>query len=494
MADEQTQKEAQAQGTADSPLLDLLHKKAKIRSKDAKSRVDERVKTLAEMALSHATTVSDDAVSTIKEIIARIDEKLTTQINQILHHPDFQSLEGSWRGLHYLVNNTETDDKLKIRVMNVSKKDLRKTLKKFKGAMWDQSPIFKKAYEEEYGMFGGEPYGCFVGDYYFDHTGPDVEMLGELSRIAASAHAPFIGGVSPDTLKMESFQELSNPVSLSKIFRDPEYAAWNSLRSSEDAKYLGLAMPRFLSRRPYGAKSEPVDEFAFEEDTESGSHDRYAWSNAAYAMATNINRAFKDYGWCTKIRGVEGGAVEGLPVDTFPTDDGGTEMKCPTEIGITKRREKELADCGFMPLIHQKNTDFAAFIGAQSLRKPDEYDDPDATANENLAARLPYLFASCRFAHYLNKMVYDMIGNFTSQAELQRFLQDWITQYVLADPDNAPERRRAEKPLQKAEVIVTEDQENPGYYNAKFSIVPHYQLEGMNVAMSLVAKLPTEKQ
>ena len=495
MADEQVQREGQVQQTEEAGgFLDLLHKKAKIKSADGQERVRQAVETLAQQALQDATLISDDAVSTIKAYIARIDELLSEQINQILHHAEFQKLEGAWRGLHHLVNNTQSDDQLKIRVMNISKKDLSKTLKKYKGAMWDQSPIFKKIYEEEYGRFGGEPYGCLVGDYQFDHTGPDVELLGELSKVASAAHAPFIGGASPELFKMDTFQELSNPVSLSKIFQDPSYAAWNSLRGTEDSKYISLALPQFLSRRPYGAKSEPVEEFEFEEDTGPGDHGKYTWSNSAYAMGVNINRAFKEYGWCAKIRGVEGGAVEGLPVDTFPTDDGGTDMKCPTEIGITNRREKELADCGFMPLVHKKNSDFAAFIGAQSLRKPDELDDADASANEQLAARLPYLFASCRFSHFLNKMVFDMIGNFTSQTEMQRFLQNWINNYVLPDPDNSPERKKAEKPLQKAEVIVTADEANPGYYNAKFSIVPHYQLEGMTVSMSLVAKLPAEKQ
>src|SRR5208282_2648613 len=259
--------------------------------------------------------------------------------NLILHHPDFQQLEGGWRGLHYLISNTETDTMLKIRVINVSKNELRKTLKKYKGTLWDQSPLFKKIYGEEYDQPGGEPYGCLVGDYFFDHSPPDVELLGEMAKISAASHSPFITGAAPSVMQMESWAELSNPRDLAKIFTTPEYAAWRSLREADDSRYIGLAMPRFLSRRPYGAKTEPVDEFDYEEDTEGADSSKYCWSNSAYAMAANITRAFKLWGWCSRIRGREsGGIVEGLPLHTFPTDDGGVDMKCPTEIAIGDRR------------------------------------------------------------------------------------------------------------------------------------------------------------
>jgi type VI secretion system protein ImpC len=393
-----------------------------------------------------------------------------------------------------LVNNTETDEQLKIRVMNISKAELGKTLKRYKGTNWDQSPLFKKVYEEEYGQFGGEPFGCLVGDYHFDQSAPDVELLGEMSKIAASAHAPFITGVSPTVMQMESWQELANPRDLTKIFTTPEYAAWRSLRESEDARYLGLAMPRFLARQPYGARSAPVEEFNFEEDTGAADHSKYTWANAAYAMAVNINRSFKEYGWCSRIRGIEsGGAVEGLPTHSFPTDDGGVDMKCPTEIAISDRREAELAKAGFMPLVHRKNSDFAAFIGAQSLHQPAEYDDPDATANANLAARLPYLFATCRFAHYLKCIVRDKVGSFKERDEMNRWLQDWIMQYVDGDPAHSSESTKATKPLAAAEVVVEEIEGNPGYYSSKFFLRPHYQLEGLTVSLRLVSKLPSGK-
>ncbi len=496
MAEAETKTEAQAaEETLDAGAFSsLLDKEFRPKSDRAKEAVETAVGTLAEYVLKDVATISDDAVNSIEAIVAELDKKLTEQVNLILHHEDFKKVEGAWRGLHYLVNNTETDEMLKIRVMNISKKELGKTLKKFKGTAWDQSPIFKKVYEEEYGQFGGEPYGCLVGDYHFDHSPPDVELLSEMSKVSAAAHAPFIAGVAPSVLQMDSWGELTNPRDLTKIFSTPEYASWKSLRDSEDARYLGLAMPRFLARLPYGSKTDPVEAFDFEEDTESADSSKYIWANSAYAMAVNINKAFALYGWCSKIRGIEsGGAVEGLPVHSFPTDDGGVDLKCPTEIAISDRREAELSKCGFIPLIHRKNSDFAAFIGAQSLQNPAEYDDPDATANANLSARLPYLFASCRFAHYLKCIVRDKIGSFKEREDMQRWLQDWIIQYVDGDPAHSSEDTKARKPLSAAEVIVEEVEGNPGYYSSRFYLRPHYQLEGLTVSLRLVSKLPSVK-
>ncbi len=495
MAEATQSAETAAAATEADQFAALLQKEFKPKTDRARAEVERAVQTLAAQALSETAVISDDVVGTIKAIIAEIDKKLSDQVNLILHHERFQQLESAWRGLHYLVNNTETDEMLKIRVMNVSKKDVGRTLKKYAGAAWDQSPIFKKLYEEEYGQLGGEPYGCLVGDYYFDHTPGDVQLLGQMAQVAAAAHAPFIAGAGPTLMGMDSWQELANPRDLGKIFGAPDYAAWRSLRESDDAKYLGLAMPRFLARLPYGAKTNPVEEFEFEEDATGGQHTRYSWANSAYAMAVNVNRAFKLYGWCTSIRGAEsGGAVEGLPVHAFPSDDGGVDMKCPTEIAISDRREAELANCGLMPLIHRKNTDTAAFIGAQSLQKPQEYMDPDATANARLSARLPYLFASCRFAHYLKCMVRDKVGSFKERADMERFLSDWIASYVILNPENAGETARAQKPLAGAEVKVEEVEGNPGYYSATFHLRPHYQLEGVNISMRLVSRLPSQRQ
>lgn len=385
MADNNMQAtEAVAQDTAfaSGEFDALLNKAFRPKTPQAAKAVEAAVLTLAQQALANSVTVSDDAYKSISAIIAQIDFKLTEQLKLILNHPEMQKLESSWRGMEHLVYNTETDEKLKIRFMNLSKDELRRNMKRYKGIAWDQSPLFKKLYEAEYGQLGGEPYGCIIADYYFDHTPPDVDLLGSIAKVAASAHAPFIAGASPSVLQMDSWQELANPRDLTKIVtQNLEYAPWNSLRASEDSRYIGLTMPRFLSRLPYGAKTNPVDEFDFEEDADGADHSKYVWSNAAYAMGVNINRSFKHYGWCTLIRGVEsGGAVENLPCHTFPTDDGGVDMKCPTEIAISDRREAELSKNGFIPLIHRKNSDYAAFIGAQSLQKPQEYYDPDATA------------------------------------------------------------------------------------------------------------------
>jgi len=465
------------------------------RSGLAHAAVERAVHTLArEAAATPALPECTDVYRTIESLIAALDRKLSAQVNLILHHPEFTRLEGAWRGLHHLVAHTETDALLKIRVLDVSKRELHRTLRRYKGVAWDQSPIFKKVYEEEYGQLGGTPFGCLVGDYHFDHTPPDVELLGEIARVCAAAHAPFITGAAPALLQMESWRELSNPRDITQIFENTEYAAWRSLRAADDARYLGLALPRFLARLPYGARTDPVDAFDFEEDTEAGRHDHYVWANSAYAMATNITRAFKQHGWCTMIRGVEsGGAVAHLPLHAFPTDEGGIDVKCPTEIAISDRREAELARNGFMPLVHRKHSDFAAFIGAQSLQKPQSHHDPDATANAQLAARLPYLLACCRFAHYLKCIVRDRLGSFSSPTAMQRALSDWIGHYVVSNPESAGLTLQAQKPLSAAEVSVEEVEGQPGFYAATFLLRPHYQLEGLSVSLRLVSRLPSQK-
>jgi type VI secretion system protein ImpC len=491
--------EQAAQAQTAAPALEvsefdkLLEGAFKTKSEESKNAVKSAVQTLASEAVVGSVLVSDDAIRTIEAIIAALDKKLSEQISKIMHHEDFKTLEGSWRGLHHLVNNTETDETLKIRVLNISKKEVAATLKKFEGTAFDQSPLFKAIYEEEFGMPGGRPYGALLGDYYFDHSTPDVKILNGMAQIASAAHAPFISAAAPGLLGMESWQDLSKPRDLTKIFGTPAYAPWRSLRDSEDSRYVGLTMPRFLSRMPYGAKTNPVDEFAFEEDVEGAVHDKYVWSNAAYAMGTNITKSFKLYGWCSRIRGAEsGGMVEGLPCHTFPTDDGGVDMKCPTEIAITDRREGELAKNGFMPLSHYKNTDFAVFMGAQSLQKPAAYSTKEATENANLSARLPYMFATCRFAHYLKCMVRDKVGSFMERADMENFLNKWIKQYVTENPA-ATEEQKAKFPLADARVEVAEVEGNPGYYTSKFYLRPHFQLEGLTVSLRLVGKLPSGK-
>jgi type VI secretion system protein ImpC len=468
----------------------LLRKEFKPATDERAGRIEQAVQTLAQQVLADATLVTDDVFTTMDALRAAIDKKLSDQVNQILHHADFQQLESAWRGLHYMVMNTATGTDLKIRVLNISKDETRRMLRQYRDAAWDQSPLFKKIYESEFGQLGGQPYGAFVCDYYFDHNAPDLEIMKGLSKIGAAAHAPFISAAAPPLMGMETWQQLSNPRDLAKQFDATEYAAWRSFRDSSDSRYLSLTMPRFLGRQIYGAKTEPVDEFDFEEDV-SGAHDKHLWLNAAYAMGVRITEAFKTYGWTTRIRGVEsGGTVEDLPTAMFPTDDGGVDMKCPTEIAISDRREAELSKAGLLPLVHRKNTSDATFIGAQTVHRPATYEDPAATANANLSARLPYIFASCRFAHYLKCMVRDWIGGNREEVQLQRDLQKWVSQYVDGAPDISSEEFKATHPLKQAQVEIIPDEENPGYYKGKFLFVPHYQLEGMDVTLSMVSRLP----
>lgn len=486
----QLQEQAQEHFLNDNAFEQLIQKEFKPKSKQAEDAVQDAVKTLAKQALSSVVQHSSDTYQTIEAIIAEIDKKLSDQINKIIHHEEFKQMESAWRGLHHLVNNTETNQMMKIKFMPLSKKELGRNLKKFKGVMWDQSPIFKKIYEEEYGQFGGEPFGCLVGDYYFDHSAPDIELLTEMAKIGAASHCPFITGANPSLMQMDSWEELANPRDITKIFQNTEYTAWQNLRKSDDARYLGLALPRFMVRLPYSSKENPVEAFHFEETMEG--HQDYSWANAAYAMAVNINRSFNEYGWCTSIRGVEsGGIVEELPTHTFATDDGGVDLKCPTETAISDRREAELSANGLMPLVYRKNSNLAAFIGAQSLQQPSEYHDADATANAKLSARLPYLFACCRFAHYLKCIVRDKVGSFREREDMERWLNDWIMNYVDGDPVNSSQETKAKKPLAAAEVIVEEVADNPGFYTSKFFLRPHYQLEGLTVSLRLVSKLPS---
>lgn len=488
---------AQAAATSDEvdEFSALLKQSFRPKNDRMETEVDNAITTLVKTALKDADVIQDDVMDTISEMIHRIDEQLSSQLNEIMHAKEFQGLESAWRGLNYLVNNSETDASLKLRVMNVSKNELFRDLKLYPNAKWDQSPLFKKLYEAEFGQLGGQPYGALIGDYHFDHTVQDVDLLRNLGKIAAAAHCPFISGAAPTLLNMDSWTELTNPRDLSTIFEAPDYAGWRSLRDSENSRYVALCMPRVLAREPYGSKSIKVEEFDFEEETDGHDGNKYAWMNASYAMAANINRAFKEFGWTVRIRGVNsGGEVINLPVHTFPTDDGSTDMKCPTEIAISDRREGELSKSGLIPLVHRKNSDRAAFIGAQSVFKPRKMSTEEATAADNLSARIPYMFACSRFAHYLKCMVRDKVGESMEQEDLRRWLQNWIMRYVDGDPRNSTAEVKAKKPLSDAKVEVFADPENPGYYAARFYLRPHFQLEGMDIGLSLVSKLPSEKK
>jgi type VI secretion system protein ImpC len=479
--------------TTEAPgLLDQLIEAARPDDQMARARTKDAFHQFLDQVVKPGQVVSKDVDANIKSWINEIDKKLSAQLNEIMHNPDFQKLESTWRGLHYLVHQSETGATLKIRVLNATKRELSKDLEK--AVEFDQSTLFKKVYEEEYGTLGGEPYGMLMGDYEFGRSSEDVSMLEKMSNLAASAHAPFVAGASAKMFGMDDFTELGKPRDLTKIFDTADYAQWKSFRESPDSRYVALAMPRVLSRLPYGEKFKRIDEFKYEEGVDGQHHDRYAWMNAAWAYAARITDAFAKDGWFARTRGVEGGGkVEGLPVHTFATDDGGVAMKCPTEIAITDRREFELSNLGFLPLLHCKGKDFAAFLGTQSCQKPKTYFDPAANANAELSTKLNFMLIVSRFAHYLKVMARDKIGSFMEAAECGRWLNDWIKNYVISNPESAGEKLKAEKPLADASVEVQAVPGKPGYYEAVAYLRPHFQLESLSTSMRLVAEVPKKK-
>lgn len=472
-------------------LNDLLKKEFRPRNQVMESLVHRAVRALADYAVKNQGVIQEDVVKTIHLIIAELDDLLTKQLNEIIHHPKFQKLESSWRGLDYLINNSKLSEKLKVRALNTEKSELHRSLKNYRENSWDQSPLFKKVYEEEFGQFGGEPFGCVIADYEFDASISDVELLTSMSQVAASAHCPFLAAASPEIMQMEDWSELSNPQELANIFSTPDFIAWRGLRESPDSKYLALTLPRFASRTPYGNKGERIESFNFEESLARGAKD-VLWSNSAYVMGVNIARAFSQYGWCSKIRGIEsGGAVVGLPLLRYVDDQNINVFGIPTETAISDRREAELSRAGFMPLIYRKNSDLAAFIGARSIHLPPIYEDAASNDNSELSTRLPYIFAVSRFAHYLKCIARDKVGSLKTRDEMQRWLSDWIMRYVDGDPTISSEEVKARRPLADAQVLVEEIPGEPGFYNTTFYLRPHYQLEGLTVSLRLVGKIPS---
>ena len=486
---EQAQTEAAALLQQEESLLERIIDEGRIgRDEEQREQSRKQITTLVEEVMKGTVRVSKDIEATINARIADIDELLSRQLNEIMHAPEFQRLEASWRGLHYLVHQSETSTMLKIRVFNVSKNDLLKDLER--ASEFDQSALFKKVYEEEYGMFGGAPFGALIGDYEFGRHPQDMALLDQISHVAAAAHAPFIAAASPRLYNLESFTDLGAPRDLAKIFDTVEYVKWKSFRESEDSRYVGLTLPHILLRLPYGPETVPVEAFNFKEDVDGKDHSKYLWGNAAYGFATRLTDAFAKYSWCAAIRGVEGGGlVEGLPTHTFMTDDGEVALKCPTEIAITDRREKELSDLGFIPLVHCKGTDYAAFFGAQSCQKAKKYDTDAANANARLSTQLQYILATSRFAHYLKAIMRDKIGSFMTRQNCQDYLNRWITNYVLLD-DNASQAAKAQYPLREARIDVSEVRGKPGVYRAVAFLKPHFQLDELTVSLRLVAELP----
>jgi len=475
--------------TTETSLLDQIVQEGRFgKETTARERGKDLIKEFIGQVTSGDLAVSKDTEAMINARIAQIDHLVSLQLNQVLHAPEFQKLEASWRGLRYLMDNSETGTMLKIRVLNASKKDLLRDLQK--APEFDQSALFKKVYEDEYGVFGGEPFGALIGDYEFGKHPEDIELLEKVSNVAAASHAPFLTAADASLMNLDSFTSLGQPRDLAKIYDSTEFAKWKSFRQSEDSRYVGLCVPHILMRLPYGRDTKPVDGFDYEEGVDGTDHSKYLWGNAAYALGARLTTAFAMHGWCAAIRGVEGGGlVEGLPAHNFRTDEGDIALKCPTEIAITDRREKELADLGFVPLVHCKNTDYAAFFSIQSAQKPKVYDKEAANANARLSSQLPYILAVSRFAHYLKAMMRDKIGSFMSRAECERFLNDWIVNYVTAD-DTAGPVIKARRPLREARVEVTEVAGKPGAYRAVAFLRPHFQLDEIAVSLRLVAELP----
>lgn len=490
MSAQSSQPAAKAATVTEGSLLDQIVDKSNVaKSESEHRRAKDIISELAKEVMEGTVVISDSLNLTLDARIAEIDRLISEQLSAVMHAPQFQQLESSWRGLHYLCQQTTTGVQMKIKVMNATKKDI---VRDFKTAVdFDQSALFKKVYEEEFGTFGGAPFGALIGDYQISRQPEDMYFVEQMSHVAAAAHAPFISAASEEMFGLESFTELGKPRDLAKIFDTVEYAKWKSFRNSEDSRYVGLTLPRFLGRLPYHPKEgTTVEGFNFIEDVEAADHSSFLWCNTAYAMAARLTQAFEDFGWCAAIRGVEGGGlVEDLPTHTFRTDDGEVALKCPTEVAITDRREKELSDLGFIPLVHCKNTDYAAFFGAQSVQKAKKYNTDAANANAILSAQLQYIFAVSRIAHYLKAMMREKIGSFASAGNVEDFLNRWIAQYVLLD-DNATQEAKAQYPLREASIQVSEVPGKPGVYRAVAFLRPHFQLDELSVSLRLVAELP----
>jgi type VI secretion system protein ImpC len=480
--------QAQAQ-TAEVSLLDQIVAQGRFGSDTtAQERGRDMVKEFINQVLEGHMTLTRDAEATIGARIAEIDRLVSLQLSEVLHHASFQKLESTWRGVWHLVQNSDTSEMLKIKLMNVSKKELLRDLQR--ALDFDQSAFFKKVYEEEFGVFGGSPFGALMGDYEFGRGGEDIELLERIAQVAAAAHAPFIAGTSADMLNLADFSQLGGIRDVSKVFDSTEYARWKGFRSSDDSRYIALAMPHVLMREPYGKATRQIEEFDFEEGVDGRDHSKYLWGNAAFALAGRLTDSFSKYGWCAAIRGVEsGGLVEGLATHNFRTDEGDLALKCPTEVAVTDRREKELADQGLVPLVHCKGTDYAAFFSVQTCNKPKLYDKPEANANARLSAQLSYMLAMSRFAHYLKAMMRDKIGSTMSRVQAELYLSQWIANYVIAD-DNASQAAKAERPLREARIEVVEIPGKPGALRAVCFLRPHFQLDELTVSLRLVADLP----
>jgi type VI secretion system protein ImpC len=495
MANKKEEVLATEAGEAEIAEISFLEQAISATKQTPRDETEELLRTLTQEAMKGTVKWDKNLSVTVNAAIAAIDKAMSRQLAAIMHNEKVQKLEGSWRGLHHLVMNSETSSQLKIRMLNLTKKELSRDLEK--AVEFDQSQIFKKIYESEFGTAGGQPYAALIGDYEFSSHPDDISLLSKMSNVAAAGFCPFISATAPQMFGFDSFTELSKPRDLEKIFDSAEYIQWRSFRESEDSRFVTLTMPRVLARLPYGAATKPVEAFNYEEvavDQDgrqvATDHDEYCWMNAAYALGTTLTNAFAEYGWCTSIRGAEGGGkVQGLPSHIFVSDDGDVDQKCPTEIGLTDRREAELSKLGFLPLCHYKNTDYAVFFGAQTTQKPKKFDNPDATANAAISARLPYIMATSRIAHFLKVMARDKIGSFMEASEAEEWLNRWISRYVNGSPGASAEMK-ARYPLAEAHVEVKEVPGQPGVFNAVAWMRPWLQMEELTASLRLVANIP----
>ena len=486
-----------AAGEATPPvsLLDHIVEVSKVAYTDSeKSRAKDVIGELIDEVTTGTVTVSDNLRFAIDDRLSQLDKLISDQLSEVMHSPEFQKIESSWTGLHYLCKNTTTNASLKIQVLNASRDEL---VKDFNFAGDPRlSALYGKIYTNAIDTPGASPFGALIGDFEFGRSHEDMYLLDNMARIASSAHAPFITAASPKLLGKDSFVQLGEiePLELASVFEKETYAKWRSFRDSEDSRYVGLTLPRFLGRLPFHpSDGQTTKGFNFEENVDGRDHSRYLWVNSAYAMGARITNAFHKYGWCAAIRGLEGGgAVEDLPSHTFSTDDGDVAQKCPTEVTIDGAREYALSELGFMPLSHYKGKDYAVFYGAQSAQKPRLYDTDAATANARLSAQLQYMFTACRISHYLKVMVRDKVGGFASKDQMQDYLNRWISNYVV-DQDDASQETKARYPLRDASVEVAEVPGKPGVYQAVADLRPHFQLEALTVALRLVAELPKSR-
>ncbi|WP_437588567.1 type VI secretion system contractile sheath large subunit [Sorangium sp. So ce1000] len=480
---------APAAAGASTSLLERIIREGKM-ARDERQLAHARdiLGTFVDEVLDKSMAPDPDTIVMVQRRIAQIDEMISAQLNEILHAEPFQKLESAWRGLYYLVKNTETSQELKIRVLPATKRevflDLERTIE------FDQSSLFKKIYEEEFGTFGGEPFGVLIGDYHFDRSPTDMTLLEKMSQVAAAAHAPFLAGASARLFDLDDFTELTLPRDLAKIFDSSEMTKWRSFRDSEDSRYVALVLPSMLLRLPYGPETEPVEGFNFVEDVDGKDAKKYLWGNAAYALGQRVTESFALYRWTAAIRGVEGGGmVERLPVHTFSTPAGDKASKGPVEVGVTDRRERELDELGFITLSPCKGQDYAVFFGAKTVNKAKLYDTAAANANASLSTQLPYILAASRFAHYLKAMMRDKIGSFANEGTVSAYLNRWIGGYIELN-DDASAEIKARRPLRDARVDVTPVPGKPGAYKATIFLRPHFQLNELTASIRLVTELP----